>query len=505
MTSEYYLRDQRAFSLSHKVFAAEQVRRWEPEAAKRCGFSMYALMEAAGAAAYALLRRHWPEARRILVVCGTGNNGGDGYVLARLAHADNLYVQLVSVDPKKSLLGDALTAQLAWTEAGGVVCASEQADWHQQDVIIDGLLGTGISGAPKTEYRSLIACINASDAPVLSLDIPSGIDADTGWVLSEGVEASMTVTFVAIKSGLVTGAGKGYCGRLFVDELGIGEVFAELATPTATYLGHENLQPLQKRPQNSHKGMFGRLLCIGGNQGMPGAIRMAAEAALRSGAGLVKVYCHPQSQLSISVGRPELMVVTDDIDAHLQWASCLLLGPGLGQDVWAAQLCEQVLASAVKRQLPLLVDADGLNWLSKQRVLERPVHWVLTPHPGEAARLLNTGNNEIEQHRYEAAKKLANQYQSHIVLKGAGSIQCSQDALYVCSNGNPGMASGGMGDVLAGTIAGLMAQGMGAQSAAIYGTCIHSRAGDLAAEKNGQRGILASDLFDHIHRLVNIT
>ncbi len=464
---------------------------------------MYDLMERAGDAAFHLIPLNWPDAKKIIVVVGSGNNGGDGFVVARLAKLAGYSVTLCSPVSNKALNGDALTAQQAWLAEGGSIEDERQVQYGRFDLIVDALLGTGLAGEVKSPFVQCIARINLSSTPVLSIDIPSGLHADKGTVLGDAIAADATMTFVGVKSGLTTGIGKEFTGMLFYDDLGIGQAFNNQVESSIKRVAYEDFLPLPRRPVNAHKGTFGRLLCIGGNRGMSGAIRMSGEAALRCGAGLVRVYCHHQSMLQVSNGRPELMISDDNLSQHLDWADCLVLGPGLGKDAWSRSVFNEVFSYLVHKDMPIVIDADGLNLLSEHLHKIKLSNLIITPHPAEAARLMNCDTEEIESNRFESAKSLSDKFSGSCVLKGAGSVVKSNGKTYVCEDGNPGMATAGMGDVLTGVLGALLAQGMTAADASLYGTCLHGAAGDLAAENNGQRGMLASDLFIELQRLIN--
>ncbi len=491
-------------SLSHKIYAADEVRQHEPQAAKQAHLNMYELMERAGHAAFRQLLASFPTCRRVLVLCGHGNNGGDGFVFARLANEAGMEVCLVATGDSQKYSADTRQAQQKWQSSGGKT-HSWPLSLANHDVIVDALLGTGIKGQVRAPYRDIIAALNQQTIPVLSVDLPSGLHADTGVPCGIAVNATITITFVGIKQGLVTGAGKQHCGKLSFNALGITQSFSQLATPTALLASADRLPALPPRPLNTHKGSFGRLLCIGGNQGMHGAIRLSAEAALRSGAGLVKVLCHPESHALVAEGLPELMLAaaSDDIEPLLNWASCIVIGPGLGQDNWARTLFDALLKYQMRAEKPMLIDADGLNLLAPPGPSTLPKNCILTPHPGEAGRLLEQSTADIQSDRYQAITSLTEHYQSVVILKGAGSLVSSTQQVFVLEEGNPGMASGGMGDLLSGIVGGLMAQGMDTANSALTGACIHARAGDLCAEKQGQRGMIASDLIPFIRELVN--
>ena len=475
-------------------------------AAKQAGVSMYELMERAGVAVFHSLRSHFSNARNLLVLAGKGNNGGDAYVVARLAMQQGMQVTVCEFAEVEQLTKDATAARDLLMAKGVVPTAWQEIIVADYDLCIDGLLGTGLSGPVRTPLDGVIQQINFSGIPVLSIDIPSGLDADTGSVCGVAIQASHTMTFVGIKSGLVTGVGRQYTGELHFDDLGIGYEFQRLAEFRGRVFDFQALRPLPKRDLYSHKGTFGKLVCIGGNVGMPGSIRLTGEAALRSGAGLVKVFCHQDSAMSVMSGRPELMV--EHRDEHLReilsWCTTIVIGPGLGRDEWSMKTLKVVLDHALEKHKPIVIDADALNLYAQNRRFILPKHLaIITPHPAEASRILKCSVKDVEANRYAVAKTLANQYDCVALLKGAGSIVASQDNFWVCDNGNPGMATAGMGDVLSGVLGALLAQGMGLRLSAVYGMCLHSYAGDLASIEHGERGMLAGDLFPHIRQLIN--
>ena len=497
-------------SLAYKVFKAEQVRRHEPAAAKVQNISLFELMERAGSSAFSYLLSRYPHVKKLIVLVGWGNNAGDGYIVARLAQQHGLAVTLVCADVKRVLSGDALQAQQLWLAGGNQLLSFDAADFTEAELIVDALLGTGLNGHMRPLMLSIVEQVNQAAVQVMSLDLPSGLDADTGAPLPLAIKADCTVCFVALKPGLVTGIGKTYCGDLVLDDLGIAEEFAQLADPHAELISWASLTPLPARAKHANKGHFGRLLCIGGNRGMGGAIRLSAEAALRSGVGLVKVFCHEQSQWQVSTGRPEIMLNIDSgtsaLKTALEWCTCIILGPGLGTDAWAKSQFEQVMAYLKNSHKTIIIDADGLNLLAQMESHENlPTYSILTPHPGEAARLLGSTVKELEQDRYTACRSIAQQYGGVTILKGAGTLisDVANQQLHICADGNPGMATAGMGDVLSGVVAALAAQGLDTFQAASCGVCLHAAAGDRVASLYGQRGMIASDLFEPLRALLN--
>ena len=515
MTLTNLLTEQANIILAHKIISSEQVKAIEPRAAQMAGCSMFELMRRAGAAAFKILMQEWPEAQSILVVAGNGNNAGDGYVLATLAKQQGINVEVMCEQPSRELSGDAKQAQLGWKKLGGKTHLFADQDYVQFDVIVDALLGTGITGEVKPTFKTVIQQINQTYIPVLSLDIPSGMHADTGQALPICINADVTVTFIATKPGLISGMGKEWCGKVIFTDLALGTEFFSIARNEAQLVDWPMLQPLLARPTNGNKGTFGKLLCLGGNQGMAGAIRLAGESALRCGVGLVKVYCHETSSLAISAGRPEIMLIHKGLETALDWCNCVVVGPGLGQDDWAQQRFSSLLTYLKHHPKPLVIDADGLNMLSTMSIdadirntLTQLPALVLTPHPGEASRLLNCNIAKIENDRYLASKDIAQKFKSTCVLKGAGTIiqtagsQLAQQC-WVCKGGNPGMATAGMGDLLTGIIGTFLAQGFTAQESAVYGVCAHAEAGDRVAIQYGQRGMITSDLLQPLRAIVN--
>ena len=483
------------------LYTAAQVRELDRRAIEDCGFDGYELMCRAGAALLRQVEQDWPNARQVTVLCGPGNNGGDGYVLARLLRKSGRNVQLLALVEHDVLQGAARRAADDYRAAGGVIDSYSGSLPAATGLLVDALLGTGLDRPVEGVFEQVIKQINANPAPVLAADIPSGLHADTGCALGDTVQADATVTFIGRKRGLYTGAGTQLAGR---------RVFASLDVPTAVFEGiqadvrllHAGATGLPPRRRDAHKGCFGHVLVVGGAPGMSGAARLAAEAAARGGAGLVSVATHPQHAAWLNAGRPELMVRAvahaDELGPLLSRASVVVVGPGLGQGEWSRGLFEKVVES----HLPLIVDADALSLLANDPL--RKDNWVLTPHPGEAARLLASTTQAVQQNRFAAVMDVQTEYGGVVLLKGSGTLVASATLpVELCPFGNPGMASGGMGDILGGVIAALMAQGVPADHAAGQAACIHGRAGDLLADKNGERGLLAGDLLGEIRRLIN--
>lgn len=462
-----------------RVFTGAESRAFDNRAIESLKVPGIRLMHRAGRATFEVLRERWPTARSITVVCGGGNNAGDGYVVAGLARDAGLGVDILQVGDPGKLQGDALeAARFAEARLGADVARSPRPWRPAGDVVVDALLGTGVRGAVRADFVDAIAAINKAGRPVLAVDVPSGIDADSGGLLApEPVRADVTVTFVAAKLGLMTGDAVDYVGEVVFDDLDLP--CAVYDRPGVRVLRGEGVDALTRR-RGAHKGDSGRLLIVGGESDMGGAVALAGEAALRTGAGLVSVATREDNRAAILARRPELMVratrSAEDIVDLAERASAVAVGPGLGRGTWGREL----LAYCAEAGKPLVVDADGLNIVADGDV-ELPAHTVITPHPGEAGRLLGRDSAWVQAHRPAAAKALASDAKV-AVLKGAGTLIAeSRGVRSICVDGNPGMATAGSGDVLTGIVGALLARGLAPPMAADLGVWLHARAGDEAA------------------------
>ena len=483
------------------VWKSAQVRAIDAFAIRTLQVPGYELMCRAAAAALLELRRRWPAARRVVVICGSGNNAGDGYALARLAMSAGLDAHVGTVTDPTRLSGDAARAFEDWHSSGGATLPWRDAVAQGADVVVDALLGIGASRDLQEEFAAAVASLNEIRRPVLALDIPSGLHADSGAVLGSCVRADCTVTFIAHKVGLWLANGPDQCGEVVLADLGLARWPDELGEPVAAACNPAEVSDaLPARARGANKGRFGHVLIVGGGPGMSGAARLCGEAALRSGAGLVSVATAPEHAAQLASVMPELMVsgVGDaaDLMALLKRADVVAIGPGLGQSAWARGIWSCAMAS----QLPLIVDADALNLLAAHP--EKRTDWVLTPHPGEAGRLLEISTAAVQADRLAAVSALQERYGGTVVLKGAGSLVASDSGLHICLNGNPGMAAAGMGDVLTGVIAGIQGQVRDLPLAARIGVLVHALAGDRAALR-GQRGMIASDVLAELRECVN--
>ncbi|MFK8041574.1 NAD(P)H-hydrate dehydratase [Congregibacter sp.] len=493
------------------LYTAEQSRIVDREAIDVHGLPGPLLMARAARVAFDFLLAQYAESASLApplvqVFCGAGNNGGDGLLLAALAKGRGLETRVFLVDGV--LRSEDAIAAAARAESAGIELEAAVPDTVAEGgVIVDAMLGTGISGEVRPKYRAAIDLINASAAPVLALDVPSGIDSDTGAVCGAAVRASWTMSFITPKRGLYTGAGEEYAGACFCDDLNVpAAAFAAVAPVFEVLSLKAEMQSLPPRSSAAHKGHFGRCLVIGGDHGMGGAIILAAEAALRTGVGLVRVATREAHISALLARRPEAMVSAIDhrnaLMPLLEWADAVIVGPGLGQDVWG----EQMLHACLGAQKPLLVDADALNILAKREPQSLPNGSVITPHPGEAARLLSLGTetsrNPVQSDRFAVAQQLADLWGASVVLKGNGSLVVGPQRHALCLDGNPGMASGGMGDVLSGVAGALLAQGLSAEKAAALAVVVHAQAGDRAAAGSTERSLLATDLIPCIAELL---
>lgn len=488
-----------ASSLAHYVAPADWVRDAERRAAQAHGITLAQLMQRAGQAAFNRVRQYYPVARHWLILCGSGNNGGDGYVVARLARASGMQVTLLAVAGHKPLAPEAEQARAQWLQAGGTVQPAT-LPLPEAEVIVDALLGIGLHAAPRAPYDGLIAAINAHPAPVVALDLPSGLDADTGIAAGAVVQAAHTQSFICLKPGLLTGQARAVVGQLHCDPLGLSTWLAAQCWPWRRLDGRDLAGWLPPRSPLTHKGEQGRLLLIGGDRGMGGAIRLAGQAALRSGAGLVRVLTRAEHVAPLLAACPELMVEVlgpAALREALAWADVVAIGPGLGQRAWG----RDALAALTDCHPPMLWDADALNLLA--HAPHGNARRVITPHPGEAARLLGCSIAQIEQDRPAAVRALQRRYGGVALLKGAGTLIVDETRCAIADIGNPGMASGGMGDILSGIISGLLAQKLPLYDATCAGVVLHGVAADVLAQREGPRGMLASDLLPEIRRWVN--
>ncbi len=462
------------------------------------------LMERAGAAAV-LQALTFVERASLppLIVCGPGNNGGDGFVLARLLRGRGIEPIVVFAGEEARLPADAHGALDAYRAGGGkTVHEIPERDFS---LVVDALFGIGLQRPIEGAHAALIEHINALDCPVLALDVPSGLCADTGRVLGCAVKADLTATFIALKPGLLTLDGPDHCGAVSVFDLGI-ETDNDHAAHGRVVTPELFLPRLKPRPLNSHKGMMGGAGILGGASGMIGAALLAGRAALKLGAGRVYVGLIDDAALSVDTDQPELMLRNPEELLAEGHVTALAMGPGLGQDDQALKLLRQAIAA----ERPLLLDADALNLIAAHpvlanRVRKRAAPTLITPHPLEAARLLGSDIDAVQADRLRAALALAEKLHAHTVLKGCGSVIASPDGRwFINTSGNPGMASAGMGDVLSGLAVSLLAQGWEAKAALLCAVHLHGAAADqLVGAGIGPAGLTAGETIDAARQRFN--
>ncbi|NNF40820.1 MAG: NAD(P)H-hydrate dehydratase [Woeseiaceae bacterium] len=490
-------------TLPANLYSVASVREMDRAAIEDQGIAGYTLMTRAATAALTAAQQRFPASRRWQVLCGAGNNGGDGYVLARLAADHGIAVSVLTLVDPQVLKGDAATACREFVDGGGHVSGWAGELDAEADLLIDGILGSGLERDVAGRFAEAVAAINAQAARVVALDIPSGLHGDTGQPLGTAVKADLTVTFVGLKSGLFLNRAPDHCGAIVFDGLGIPDVCRASVDPELCRVDDDlMIRLLARRPRTAHKGDFGHVLVVGGGEGMPGAARLCGEAALRAGAGKVSIATAPAHAATLATTRPELMChavsQASDLDALMEQADVIAFGPGLGQSTWSEMLFERVAGDS----RPAVWDADALNLLARTR--EKSPQRIITPHPGEAGVLLGQATAEIQADRLAAVRALQHRYGGVAVLKGAGSLIVGDSATppYLSTSGNPGMAVAGMGDVLTGIIAGFVAQGMAPLAGAAAGVEAHARAGDRAAT-GGERGLMATELMDALRGVIN--
>ena len=508
--------------LPDRLYSCEQTRLLDRYASEIDGLPGIVLMERAANVALACALDMWPDLQELVIFCGAGNNAGDGYLMAALAKQKKLSVRIFAFKDPAKLVGDAGEAYHKALLAG-VSITLGLSDQNQallvnlpaSTIFVDALLGTGLKGPVRADYETAIHFLNRQPQPVLAIDIPSGLCGDTGSILGAAVNAQTTITFIGVKQGLLTAYGTETVGRLVFDDLGVSDKTYASLTPDIYRVDLQRCRIfLPKRKNNSHKGSHGRLLLVGGDKGYGGAIIMAAEAAARCGVGLISVATQACHIAPILTRMPELMArgvsSINDLEPLLSNASVVALGPGMGLSAWS----EQVFFDVIKRGLPMVIDADALNLLSHSPELiheyrqtlshtHKNDNYILTPHPGEASRLLGVTTHAIQTNRFTAAKQIQEKFGGVVILKGAGTVIASPEGIYLANVGNPGMASGGMGDILTGIVASLMAQGLKAEQAALLGVTLHGQAGDNVAEHCGMHGMLATDLIAELRAVLN--
>ncbi len=505
-------------SLPKALYSAQAVREMDRIAIEDHNIDGFELMTKAARFSFHSLIKQWPDTQNLIILCGSGNNAGDGYIVAALAKKRSWNVNVFFASSPEKLTGAALQAYQECIRSK-VNCESFNLDRFDKLcksrnlVIVDALLGTGLNSDVKGIYADMIGAANLVNIPKMAIDIPSGLSANTGQVLGVALEADLTASFIGLKLGLFTGSGRQYSGKIVFSQLDLEDNFFEHIEAAANILDLDILlRALPMRQRNAHKGSCGHTMIIGGDIAYGGAVILAAMASTRMGSGLTTVLTQEAHRSALLTSIPEAMVFCSqsmqDIEQILTKANVIIIGPGLGKSAWS----EKLLLAAINSGKPLVIDADALNILSNQFLsasefeLFKLNNHVFTPHPGEAARMLQLSSEEVQFDRLNTVKALQNKWGGSILLKGSGSLICSKDnKLTLCPYGNPGMASGGMGDVLSGLVGGLIAQGLQQDYALQLAVCLHAKAADIASKQCGERGLLASDLIPIARRLLNNT
>lgn len=496
-----------------RLVTAQQMRAVDAATSEQHGMPSAVLMENAGAALAEAALELASAQGRFVVLCGRGNNGGDGLVAARRLHAKGRTVHVELVGGAERLEGEPKRNLLALQSVGlNPTSVDEELRVGPGDVVIDALFGTGLARPPEGGYAEAIGRIHTwrkAGAKVVAADIPSGLSSDTGQPFDPCVEADLTLSFGLVKVGQVIEPGRSLCGELRQVEIGIPDVAVQaLPRPAMWWLEEEDARTrIAVRKADSHKGTYGHLLVVAGSWGKSGAAAMTGLAALRAGAGLVTVATRPETLTPILQHAPELMgveLVSDgglgpsDLNPLLEAAdgkSAVVIGPGIPRGEETAKLLAAFLEET---SVPCVLDADALNAVAQQpdalQKAKGPL--VLTPHPGEMARLAGKSTADVQKDRLSVSRTMAAAHQAIVVLKGAATLICLEDGtVFVNSTGNPGMATGGTGDVLTGIIGGLLAQGLSPEDASLVGVHVHGLAGDRVAARTGYQGMIATDLL----------
>ena len=494
-------------NLPDNLYSVDSVVQLEQIAIKQFAIPAYTLMKSAGEAVFNVIQTKYPLCKNVLVLCGAGNNAGDGYVVARLAKQEGFNVRVISLIDPVSLKNEALLAYQDWLSVAENDVADESLI-NEADIIVDALLGTGLKRDVSGDWAQWINAANDSIKPVISVDIPSGLIADTGVIAGHAIQAEVTVSFIGLKQGMFTAQANDVCGEIIFHDLALPDDVYSHVEADARLIKTIDYSLLPKRKASSHKGKFGHVLIAGGNTGMPGAVILAAKAALRTGAGLVTIITASDNLVAISTAVPEAMVITCDTGtiaevfalSFVNSVTHIALGMGLGQDDWSLE----ILRYCARLNKTMLIDADALNLIAQHNINIKSA-LVVTPHPGEAARLLSQetplDSADIQQNRFDAVKKLHLLFKDSescvVVLKGSGTLIFDGQTIKVCSLGNAAMAAPGMGDALSGIVIALLAQGIKVSDAAELGVCLHASAAQ-SVTRDKTRGLLASDVINEL-------
>lgn len=489
-----------------ECYRVEQIRQIEQTAQKN-GITSAQMILRAATAAFSHLEQVFPLVETVAIFCGPGNNGADGLTLARLCAQHGLDVTVFLIAEHSQYTGPLKTAISTLKKAEVPVKVWKSGTNFKADLIVDAMVGIGLTGPLREPLVKIVSELNEYNCAKMAMDISTGIHADTAEVIGVAFQADITVTFIGLKLGLLTGLARNYVGRIFVDDLDLDETWILSVEPCAMRTRLLDVQMAIPRRLNAiHKGELGHVLVIGGDFGMPGSVRMAGEAALRCGAGLVSIATRPEHIAAITSSRPELMCYgihnENDLAPLLERATIVIIGPGLTDNAWSEALVDYTFKAVSTLDIPIVIDAGALIFVPKQH--HSFPRAIFTPHPGEMARLLGTDVSSVNKDRLSAARECQAKWGGVVVLKGAGTITVTDDLFpEICTAGNPGMATAGMGDVLNGVIAGLLAQGFAPFVAAFGAVMLHAESADMAEHESGECGMLATDLLPYLRQLMN--
>ena len=476
------------------VLKNQEMQMVDHETIHTIGIPGLVLMERASKAVADQVVQMIDRTQRILVISGIGNNGGDALACTRiLLEQDYLVDYMIIGDMKKA--SEDLKLQLQILKNLGYFPVDD-ANFHEYDLLVEGIFGVGLSREVGGVYKEVIERINACGKPVIAIDIPSGISGDSGEVLGCAIHAKTTITFGGYKRGHLLYPGREYCGDIKLVSIGFHDQTIKKYATAYTLEKNDHLMP--ERKAYSNKGNYGKVLIIAGNETMSGAACFAAEAALRMGAGLVKVLSDSQNRQILQMRLPEILFgERKGLKESLNWCDCILFGPGVGVSEETKEMLEVIIKEGTK---PLVIDADGLNTISKYDMkIDYPYGLIITPHLMEAVRLMSIDIVQMKKNLCQNAQDLAAKYHCTVVLKDAATIVAQEhDLVYINQSGNDGMATGGSGDVLAGMITGLLGGGLSPYEAAVHGVYLHGLAGDHARCDLGAYSMIATDIISHL-------
>ena len=494
---------------NHLIFKTDQIQAIEKKIFSAGIFSPQRLMELAAKSVIENLILTFGKPSALSIFCGRGNNGADGYLCSIISHEMGIPTTVIETQNDRNMAEYARLARDKCKKNGIKLIPFNKDFCIDSGIIIDALVGSGLRDIPRDETRDIIEFINKQNAPIVSIDVPSGVTANSGHVHLIAVKADLTICMIALKPGLTSGEAKNYCGKVIIEDFGIKvDDFAD------THFGelleiNGLLKLLPERRQTAHKYNSGICLVVGGDYGFGGAPMIVAEGSMRVGAGLTRIVTRPAHVAACLSRNPECLVNgVESIQEAQQFTkkvNAVVIGPGLGKSSWS----EQMLKVFLEVNVPIILDADALNLISDGNLgsLLRNKRTILTPHSGEAARLLGCTTKEIDKDRFSTVRELQKIYGGTVLLKGSGSLLCSDqsDKVFVCPYGNPSLATAGSGDLLSGMIGGFISQGLSDDHRSVLGLLIHSFAANVARYEKLDRGMIATDLLEYIRRIINST